>query len=154
MAFEVLVLGDEELDQWVADRLDAGDVVGLIDGRAAADEARFHDAIASELDLPDYYGRNWDALDEVLADLDAEESGRPYVLVLRDARWVLGDEPQERLKILAGVLGKASSGEVDPADRSGRAPGPALRVVLHARDDEDAEVLRRRFEAVGADLSP
>jgi hypothetical protein len=146
MGFDVLVLDEEGLDDWVADRRADGDVVGVIDGRRAADEPSFHEGIGSALDFGDW-GRNWDAVDDRLYDID---DGRT-VLVLRDARWVLDDEPQERLRILADVLGAATSGEVGPDDRSGRGR-PRLRVVLHAHDEHDADVLRRRFEAAGADL--
>ena len=147
MALEVRVLDDEGLDEWVAERRAVGDVVGVMDGRMALDERRFHAAIATALALPEHYGRSWDSLDEVLAAFE-----RSHVLVIRDARWLLDDEPPERLRILSEVLGVASSPEPDPFDRSGRPPAPPLEVVLLARSDEDADILRKRFEAVGADL--
>lgn len=44
------------------------------------------DGIARALEFPDYFGRNWDALDECLRDV---ETAQPVVVLLRDAasRW-------------------------------------------------------------------
>src|SRR5690349_1619173 len=40
-----------------------------LDGRTIADKASFLAACAQALRFPAYFGRNWDALDELLADL-------------------------------------------------------------------------------------
>jgi RNAse (barnase) inhibitor barstar len=40
-----------------------------LDGRAIADKASFLAACAQALEFPSYFGHNWDALDELLADL-------------------------------------------------------------------------------------
>jgi RNAse (barnase) inhibitor barstar len=147
-AFEVLTADDDALDAWIEERRGDGAAVGVIDGRAAATEPDFFAALSAAFDLPDYFGFNWNAVDEVLDDLTwlpAEE----YVLVVRNAVWVIDDEPQERLRILVDVLRTAS---VDDPDRRG-APlrkGP-FTTVLHASPGEE-EHLRRRFDAVGADL--
>jgi hypothetical protein len=42
-------------------------------------------AIASAMKFPDYFGMNWDALDECLRDLDAWIPAPGYVLIVRDA---------------------------------------------------------------------
>lgn len=150
---EVEVADDDGLGALVEERREAGAHVGVIDGREARTEPAFFTAIAGALELPEWFGANWDALDEVLADR-SWLAGPEHVLVVRHALWLLDDEPQERLKILVGVLGAAASGEPDPDDRSGGvdlAP-PPFAVILHATPD-DEDTLRRRYEAVGADLS-
>ncbi len=40
-----------------------------LDGRRVTDKASFLDEIARAMDFPDYFGHNWDALDELLQDL-------------------------------------------------------------------------------------
>ncbi|MEO8584285.1 MAG: barstar family protein [Flavitalea sp.] len=47
----------------------------FIDGRACAHLQQCYSSLQRQLSLPDYFGRNLDALEEVLADLDwiAEE---------------------------------------------------------------------------------
>ena len=42
------------------------------------------DAFATDLELPDWFGRNWDALVDALRDLDAQR-GVPIELVWDDA---------------------------------------------------------------------
>jgi RNAse (barnase) inhibitor barstar len=150
---ELRVTDEDGLDALVDERRQAGATVGVIDGREARTEPAFFAAVAEALDLPDWFGANWDALDEVLADR-SWLPGSPHVLVVRHAVWLLEDEPQERLKILVDVLGAAASGEPDPNDRSGGVPlsPPPLEVVLHATPD-DEDTLRARYAGVGADLS-
>jgi hypothetical protein len=150
---EIRVADDEGIDALVEEWRGDGASVGVVDGHDARTETDFFAAVAGALDLPAWFGANWDALDEVLADRSWLPGPR-HVLVLRHALWLLDDEPQERLKILVGVLGAAASGEPDPNDRRGGvdlAP-PPLVVVLHA-DPDDEDTLRRRYEAVGADLT-
>lgn len=150
---EIRVADDDGIDALVDEWRRDGAHVGVVDGHDASTEPDFFTAIAGALELPEWFGANWDALDEVLADR-SWLAGARHVLVLRHALWLLDDEPQERLKILVGVLGAAASGEPDPNDRRGGvelAP-PPLSVVLHA-EPHDEDTLRRRYEAVGADLS-
>ncbi|MCI0686635.1 MAG: barstar family protein [Sporichthyaceae bacterium] len=41
----------------------------VLDGRTVTEAADLHTAIAAACQLPDWYGRNWDALADCLADL-------------------------------------------------------------------------------------
>lgn len=41
-----------------------------IDGRRVTDKAGFLRAVARTLEFPDYFGENWDALEECLTDLE------------------------------------------------------------------------------------
>ena len=58
--------------------------VGVIDGRDARSEGAFFTAVAGALELPEWFGSNWDALDEVLADR-SWPAGAEHVLVVRHA---------------------------------------------------------------------
>ncbi|MEU6698960.1 barstar family protein [Pseudonocardia sp. NPDC046786] len=51
----------------ILDRL--GYVVHELDGGGWQDEGGLHDALAAELSFPGYYGRNLDALDDMLGDV-------------------------------------------------------------------------------------
>lgn len=46
---------------------------------------RLFDELSRSLDLPDYFGRNWDALDECLRDLPERAGAEACVLFLFDA---------------------------------------------------------------------
>ncbi|HEX8616174.1 MAG TPA: barstar family protein [Thermoanaerobaculia bacterium] len=60
-------------------------------------EGELFDALAEALELPDYFGRNWDAFDECLRDLDG-----PVLLLVRDAasRW---EREAEAMRMLVDV---------------------------------------------------
>lgn len=45
-------------------------VVRVIRGHKCTSYEALHNEIAAALQFPDYYGENWDALDECLGDLD------------------------------------------------------------------------------------
>ncbi|MFE9202357.1 barstar family protein [Micromonospora sp. NPDC007230] len=111
----------------------------VLAGAAARTRAGLFDALATALPLPDYFGRNWDALADVLADrLDTG----PLTLVVRDAGELLAEEPPTQLGILLDVLGVTAA--------RGHAP---LRVVLHDHPDR-LPALRHRITTALANRAP
>ncbi|MFC4147452.1 barstar family protein [Micromonospora mangrovi] len=89
----------------------------VLGGSTARTRTALYDALDRALDLPGHFGRNWDALADVLADrLDAG----PLTLVVADAGELLADEPPAQFGTLLDVFGGVAAG----AHRS-------LRVVLH-----------------------
>ena len=79
-----------------APAVDGYEVVA-IDGGEIADRDDLMDALAGALGLPDYFGRNWDALDEVLHDPDVVIEAR--TLVVSDATALWREHPR-----MAGAL--------------------------------------------------
>ena len=43
-----------------------------LDGTQIRSKAAFLEAVAAALNFPDYFGHNWDALDECLADIEED----------------------------------------------------------------------------------
>ncbi|MFI5833499.1 barstar family protein [Micromonospora sp. NPDC051300] len=107
-----------------------------VPGAAARTRAALHEALAGAVPLPDWYGRNWDALADVLADRLDEG---PLTLVVRDAADLLADEPPAQFGTLLDVLGAAAAG--------GHA---ALRVVLRDHPDRLPSLRDRITAALGA----
>ncbi|MFJ5544346.1 barstar family protein [Micromonospora chalcea] len=104
-----------------------------ISGTAGRTRAGLHETLAGALELPGWYGRNWDALADALADrLDAG----PLTVVVTDAVHLLADEPPAQLGTLLDVLGAVAAGGHE-----------TLRVVLHDHPDR-LPALRDRVAAV------
>ncbi|MET7467992.1 barstar family protein [Micromonospora sp. NPDC005223] len=104
-----------------------------VSGTASRTRAGLHETLAGALALPGWYGRNWDALADALADrLDAG----PLTVVVGDAVDLLADEPPAQLGTLLDVLGAVAAGGHE-----------TLRVVLRDHPDR-LRALRDRVDAV------
>lgn len=82
-----------------------GQPVRTLDGRALSTREDLFRSLARSLAFPGYFGENWDALDECLADLGWLEA-KKILLVILEAEHVLEAVPGERatlLEILAGA---------------------------------------------------
>lgn len=80
-----------------ADELGEGMIANVRAGIASVDE--LFDALEEALHLPNYFGRSWDALDEVLGDL-SWLAPRRVVIVHAD----LPELPDEQLRVYVDVL--------------------------------------------------
>ena len=80
-------LRSREATSSVVDRLGRdGWAVSVVDLADAADKAAIMDAFSVGLGLPEWFGRNWDALTDVLRDLGWWPAGRRgRVIVIRGA---------------------------------------------------------------------
>lgn len=77
-----------------------------LDAAAVADKAALLSAVAAALDFPVWFGRNWDALDECLADLDLG-TAPGLVLVVRRAGRLWRDAPLSAGRLVQAWLGAA-----------------------------------------------
>ena len=80
---------------------DAPDLEGFevlrLEGSTLEGKDELLDAIAEGFGFPDWFGRNWDALEECLRDLEAVNDG--YALVISDATALWADHSR-----LSGTL--------------------------------------------------
>jgi Barstar (barnase inhibitor) len=72
----------------------SGLVLKVIKGRHCATPPNLFAEFARALEFPDYFGHNWDALEECLADLEWMPA-KGYILLLTDAIHVLPDDDAE-----------------------------------------------------------
>ena len=79
-----------------APELDGFEIL-TIEGDSIESKEELLDAIAEGFGFPDWFGRNWDALEECLRDLDAVNDG--YALVISDATTLWAERPR-----LSGTL--------------------------------------------------
>lgn len=127
-------------------------------GEHCRTSAELFDEWSAALAFPAYFGRNWDALDECLAEylvierggLGSEFGDRPgvpadtMVIVVGAASAVLADEPA-RLRGLISICRDAASGRGWAPRRRQLA---RLRVIWQAEPTQEAE-LRTRLRSAG-----
>lgn len=78
----------------------------ILDGKKINDKETLHDVLAEGLKLPDWYGRNLDALYDSLSDLQEETEIR--FLHIRDLEGHLG-KYAEKLEKVIHMAGKENS---------------------------------------------
>lgn len=81
---------------------DRGELLPVLDGRGLGDKHSLLSALGRALDFPDYYGENWDALEECLGDLSWRQG--PVCLVIEHADAI----PPELRGTLLDVFGQAA----------------------------------------------
>jgi RNAse (barnase) inhibitor barstar len=102
----------------VDDLVESGTALGLschrIDLRDCRDPATLFERIAQALDFPPWFGQNWDALSDCLADLGWLGEAAGFVLVFDQAQ-DLRREAQDSYDTLVEILDEAADGwrEVD-----------------------------------------
>ena len=75
---------EEQLDLALQGLPAHGIRAGVIDGRGITNDHELLVRVAQGMDFPDYFGKNWDALDECLRDLDWLPAAG-YVLAIRNS---------------------------------------------------------------------
>jgi RNAse (barnase) inhibitor barstar len=120
----------------------AGPGVRVLRGRKMRTEANLYDEFGAALQFPDYFGENWDALNECITDLSWVPAQR-YVLVLVDAVAVLADTPPRSLEVLTRILEHAGEEWARPISVGEAWDRPAVpfHVVLQATAEERAAMV-------------
>ncbi len=105
-----------------------GFAVHTIHGKKCRTPAGLFDEFARALAFPDYFGHNWDALEECLADLDWLPA-KGYILLITDSQAVLPDD-EEEYETLLEVLADAGEAWSNGHTADGRcAPFHAVFVI-------------------------
>jgi hypothetical protein len=111
----------------------------VVRGRKAPTSAALFDECAAALQFPYYFGENWDALRDCLADL-AWLRVEAVVLCVADAVHLLDKAPPDEARRLVQVLEETVRHWHQPAKP--HKPRP-FHVVLHATPREEGALLRR-----------
>jgi hypothetical protein len=67
--------------------------VVVLHGAAMRTKGALMDEFARACEFPDYFGRNWSALEDCLQDMTWFEKSEKYLLVIAEAPLVLQDSP-------------------------------------------------------------
>ena len=119
-----------------------GAAVRFVRGRKATADAAFFDESSAALQFPDYFGENWDAFRDCLADLSWLRA-EAVVLLLADAAHLLEKATAAEVQSFLVVLN-------DAVQRWNGAARP-FHVIWHTAPAEE-EALKRRWQAAGLSL--
>ena len=148
------LVGDHEstIDQLVYDAEaqrseDGGPAARVVRGRRCADRRGLFQEFAAAFQFPDYFGENFDALDECLCDMKWLQADA-YVVALTNADAVLPND-DAGFDTLMSVLGSAAM-EWHRSTALGAAERPSVpfRVLLHVAPDKQG-ALKARLERAG-----
>jgi len=118
----------------------AGFAVRTIDGRRAGTKRAFLSELARVLEFPKGSGRNWDALEELLADLEWLPA-KGYLLILTNADDLLAGDPDDYdtfIEILTDVAKKWATAQRGEFSRP-PVPFHVCMVVPRGRVDARAD---------------
>ncbi|MCE0540199.1 barstar family protein [Kineosporia rhizophila] len=83
---------------------EAGLAVRAVRGRKCRTRQGLFDEFSAALQFPWYFGENWDALGDCLADLDWIPQQTGHVLMIKEPELVLGQDDEAQFDVLLDVL--------------------------------------------------
>jgi hypothetical protein len=129
----------------------AGLLVRSVRGGKSRTVDRMFDEVSAAWQFPGYFGENWNAFDECIADMDWLDPGRGIVFVVREPDLFLVDESRGDLAVFADVLARAHAeyhGAIALGESWDRPPVPFHVVLLTSSAQREATV--KRWGAAGA----
>ena len=96
--------------------------------------------IARALEFPDYFGHNWDALEECLADLEWLPA-KGYVMLFSEAQLILPDDEEEFATFLEMLSDAGEAWASGQGGRDGKRPIP-FHTLLTVPEREQSKLRR------------
>jgi hypothetical protein len=121
-------------------------VARVVRGHKAITTAALFDEFAAALQLPYYFGENWDAFDECLVDLEWLPADALVVLIDRAAR-LLEKEPAEEWQTFVRILERAGREWAKPVSGEWARPPRPFHVLFQVTSDDEKVVGNRLHEA-------
>lgn len=81
-----------------------GAFIGTIDGQKATSIKDFHEQIGAVLNFPDYSGKNLDALDEMLNDLEWIEEEKVIIYVTNSNDWLSKEKTDDKILSILDIF--------------------------------------------------
>lgn len=118
-------------------------VIRMIRGKKCRTVPDFFDEIAAALQFPYYFGENWNAFAECIADLDWIE-GDAYLLMVSDASLLLSEADTEDFSILMQTLSRANEEWLTPNQYIPRnRPSTSFHVVFQCFASDVSSFIQR-----------
>lgn len=106
-----------------------GAFVGKIDGQKSASMKDFLEQIGVALQFPEYYGKNLDALDEMLNDLEWIKEDKVIISIANSGEWLSKEKSEDRIFSLIDML-DATAEDWKWMDEEEEAAKKDLRIVF------------------------
>jgi hypothetical protein len=126
----------------------------VLSGRHMCRKRELFDEFAARLSFPTYFGHNWDALAECLADLEWLH-GLAYAVVINGAQEILDEEPPEQLRLFFQLI-EGVAAEWAQAVALGEdwdRPAIPFHVLLHDTPEGRRSLESRLGSSIPADIS-
>lgn len=127
----------------------AGYTLTIIKGAKCRTTAGLLTEFARALNFPDYFGHNWDALEECLADLEWLPA-KGYVVLITEAAQVLPDDEDEYetfLEVLSDAGEAWGSGQAD----TGAKRATPFHILFAVSEQEKAQRTRWEMSEISAE---
>ena len=118
----------------------AGFIRRVLAGAHCRNTNGLFDEMARALEFPDYFGHNWDAVEECLADLEWLPA-KGYVLLFTDAQLILPDDEEEFATFLEVLSDAGEAWGSGQAGREGKRPVP-FHTLLTVSEGEQSKFRR------------
>ena len=126
-------------------------VVRALRGQKMRTIEELFDECAAALQFPYYFGENWNALSDCLADLEWLDADA-YIFVITAAPHLLEKEPAENARVFFELIENTAREWAKAKDHKPGRPAKPFHVVLQCAKEEAPEV-KERLNTVGVSPS-
>lgn len=152
----LLLKGDRQaVGSAVSGWVEFGLAARVVRGRKMRTVSGLFDEFAAAFQFPLYFGENWSAFDECIADLETLPAAGGYVVVIVEPEQVLAEAGADELGLLVDSLESAALGWGQPVELGEwwDRPGIPFHVVL-AGEPDAIELAARRWAEAGVEPLP
>lgn len=124
------------------------DFLHLIESERCVTRPKLFSAISESFKFPDYFGHNWDAVDECLSDLEWLQKPQ-WILLFKDADQLLKKEKIKEFAILIELLNDVSKEWASPQDYglNHTLSCKPFHLIFQAKKENEDVLLKRLHEA-------
>jgi RNAse (barnase) inhibitor barstar len=116
-----------------------GAFIGEVNGQKATSMKEFHEEIGLAMAFPDYSGKNLDALDEMINDLEWIKEEKVIIYISNSADWLSKEKGDDRILTILDIF-DATAEDWKWMDDDDEAAKKDLRIVFSRRLLEEQEI--------------
>jgi RNAse (barnase) inhibitor barstar len=118
-----------------------GAFIAHIDGRKATSLKEFYEEISTAMHFPEHDGKNLDALDDLLNDLEWIKEQKVIIYIENSAEWLAKEKSEEKLLSVIDILDATAEDWKWMDEEEEGIPKKELQIIFH-----DSERIRTLLE--------